>query len=66
MADSDVLLKSGNKVSRAAVRMNQAWSAQIVVASDAAKRLKIHAVNSLLPAWIRELLVRYRTLQERG
>jgi hypothetical protein len=33
---------------------------------DAAERLKIHAVNSLLPARIRELLVRYRTLQERG
>jgi len=66
MADSEVLLKSGNKVSRAAVRMNLTWSAQIIVASDAPERLKIHAVNSLLPARIRELLVRYRTLQERG
>lgn len=62
-------MESGNKVNVLAagtVRMNSALWMNEQAEIDAAERLKIHAVNSLLPARIRELLVRYRTLQERG
>jgi len=62
-------MQSGNKVKALAagtVRMNAALWINKQAEVDAAERLKIHAVNSLLPARIRELLVRYRTLQERG
>jgi hypothetical protein len=62
-------MQSGNKVQALVartVRMNAALWINKQAAVDAAERLKIHAVNSLLPARIRELLVRYRTLQERG
>jgi hypothetical protein len=62
-------LGSGNTVNAqvaGAVQVNSAVGVKRSEGSDAAERLKIHAVNSLLPARIRELLVRYRTLQERG
>jgi hypothetical protein len=62
-------MESGNKIEALAagtVRMNSALLINKQAEADAAERLKIHAVNSLLPARIRELLVRYRTLQERG
>jgi len=62
-------MESGNKVEALAagtVRMNSALLINKQAEADAAELLKIHAVNSLLPARIRELLVRYRTLQERG